>query len=331
MHFLREKFAFFIVFLYICIVFIIVNKAYMKKGDIIIAAIEKYGDKYDYSLVEDACSMDNISIICKEHGIFNKRLCRFLNGSGCPKCSGKARKTNEEFIKESNNVHGGKYDYSRVKYVNSKTKVCIVCPEHGEFWQAPTNHLSGNGCPMCKFSKLSDLFSSNIDEFKKKGKMVHNSKYTYDKSVYKNNFTPILITCPIHGDFYQVPHNHLQGKGCPKCNESHLERELTNALDESGIDYTYQWHLPWAKRYSLDFFIPSVNMGIECQGVQHFEDGHFNCTLEETNERDKYKFNSCKEHGIDIVYFSNIENDMCITNKDDVIKLIKNGQKREIH
>ena len=66
MHFLREKFAFFIVFLYICIVFIIVNKTYMKKGDIIIAAIEKYGDKYDYSRVKYVNSKTKVCITNKD-------------------------------------------------------------------------------------------------------------------------------------------------------------------------------------------------------------------------------------------------------------------------
>ena len=59
------------------------------------------------------------------------------------------KKTREEFIKESHEKHKGKYDYSKVEYVNSATKVCIVCPEHGVFWQIPNNHLSGNGCSKC--------------------------------------------------------------------------------------------------------------------------------------------------------------------------------------
>ncbi len=54
-----------------------------------------------------------------------------------------------KFIKKAKNVHGDKYDYSKVEYINSQTKVCIVCPEHGEFWQTPANHIRGNRCPMC--------------------------------------------------------------------------------------------------------------------------------------------------------------------------------------
>lgn len=59
------------------------------------------------------------------------------------------RKTTEQFIAEAKAVHGDKYDYSKVEYVNNNTKVCIICPTHGEFWQIPKSHLNGNGCKKC--------------------------------------------------------------------------------------------------------------------------------------------------------------------------------------
>ena len=58
----------------------------------------------------------------------------------------------EQFIKESKEIHGNKYDYSKVEYKGSFQKVCIICPKHGEFWQRPADHLIGIGCPMCKTS-----------------------------------------------------------------------------------------------------------------------------------------------------------------------------------
>lgn len=60
------------------------------------------------------------------------------------------RKSNDEFIREAQSIHHNRYDYSKVEYANNKTKVCIICTEHGEFWQTPNNHLNGNGCPLCK-------------------------------------------------------------------------------------------------------------------------------------------------------------------------------------
>ena len=55
----------------------------------------------------------------------------------------------EDFISKAIAIHGNKYDYSKVNYLNSRTKVCIICPEHGEFWQTPHNHLKGYGCRKC--------------------------------------------------------------------------------------------------------------------------------------------------------------------------------------
>ena len=59
------------------------------------------------------------------------------------------KKTKEEFIQEATEKHKGKYDYSKVEYVNSQTKVCIICPEHGEFWQRPHDHIRCCGCSKC--------------------------------------------------------------------------------------------------------------------------------------------------------------------------------------
>lgn len=122
------------------------------------------------------------------------------------------RKTFEEFVYDARLVHGDRYDYSKVEYVNNLIKVCIICSEHGEFWQNPHNHLIGQGCPSCGGKLVSDnktfiLYSNKI----------HNRKYDYSKVVYKSSRENVIITCPIHGDFFQRPNNHLMGQGCPKC------------------------------------------------------------------------------------------------------------------
>ena len=88
----------------------------------------------------------------------------------------------ENFIKKSNKKHDNKYDYSKVEYVNSKTKVCIVCPEHGEFWQTPAAHVRGNGCPECANKKRGKR-TVNTESLIEKYKSIHNSKYTYEKTV----------------------------------------------------------------------------------------------------------------------------------------------------
>ena len=125
--------------------------------------------------------------------------------------------TTESFIEKAKKVHGDKYDYSKVEYKNCKTKVCIICPKHGEFWQEARQHLSGRGCPECKRKKCGSSQKSNIKDFINKAKEVHGNKYDYSKVEYKNSKTKVCIICPEHGEFWQRPYVHLLGQGCPKC------------------------------------------------------------------------------------------------------------------
>ena len=59
------------------------------------------------------------------------------------------KKTKEEFLTQVRAVHGDKYDYSKVDYIGSDAKICVICPTHGEFWPTANNHLRGSGCPQC--------------------------------------------------------------------------------------------------------------------------------------------------------------------------------------
>ena len=184
-----------------------------------------HDDKYDYSKVEYKNCDTKVCIICPEHGEFWQIPKNHLNGKeGCPNCSIKKhnnsikRKTREEFIKESQVIHNGKYDYSKVKYINNHTKVCIICPEHGEFWQTPKNHLKNHGCPKCCIHKILKKYSTSVDKFIKRAKEKYNNKYDYSKVVFKNMNTKVCIICPEHGEFWQTPYSHLKGKiGCKKC------------------------------------------------------------------------------------------------------------------
>lgn len=83
------------------------------------------------------------------------------------------RYTTEEFIAKAKAVHGNKYDYSRVVYVDSVTPVSIVCPEHGEFKQRPAVHRSGRGCPSCGRLAVSMALSDNLESFHEKARKVH--------------------------------------------------------------------------------------------------------------------------------------------------------------
>lgn len=128
------------------------------------------------------------------------------------------QKTKEQFILEARQIHGWKYDYSKVEYVNQDTKVCIVCPKHGEFWQTPLSHLSGHeGCKECCKFKLGRNIFKTQDDFICEANNIHNGKYDYSKVEYKGDKEKVCIICPKHGEFWQTPYNHLKGKGCPDC------------------------------------------------------------------------------------------------------------------
>lgn len=136
-----------------------------------------------------------------------------------------ARKiTTEIFISEMKLLHKDKYDYSKVDYKSAKDKVCIICPEHGEFWQLPSNHRTGYGCPKCGINRTK---AYNTEMFIKDSISKFGDKFVYTKTEYKNSKTLITIECPIHGEFEMYASNHLKSKtGCPKCNRSLPRKEI---------------------------------------------------------------------------------------------------------
>ena len=147
------------------------------------------------------------------------------------------RLTTEEFIKKAHEVHGDKYDYSKVEYINSQTKVCIICPEHGEFWQTPNAHIhQKQGCSYCCGKKL------NTQEFIQKSFKIHGKKYDYSKVDYVNAHTKVCIICPEHGEFWQTPNKHLLNANCPKCVNQYsptTEEWIERAKEVHGDKYDY--------------------------------------------------------------------------------------------
>lgn len=164
------------------------------------------------------------------------------------------RPATDEFISNSKSVHGNKYDYSKVKYINAKTKVCIICPTHGEFWQIPSSHLKSNGCPKCTFPNTN----MSSEEFVIKAKQVHGDKYDYSKVKYVNIKTKVCIICPKHGEFWQSPENHLSGKGCQNCNGLTKQYKF-NLLEEFESEYAFRAFL---ENHDINILL-SILMNIE--------------------------------------------------------------------
>lgn len=122
------------------------------------------------------------------------------------------------FVKKATKVHGNKYEYSKSVYINSKTKVEIICKKHGSFMQLPTTHLSGANCPKCNKEDRRLKLTKTTEEFIKEANKIHNNVYDYTLVEYVNARTKVDIICKLHGKFSQAPNVHTSMKhGCPEC------------------------------------------------------------------------------------------------------------------
>ena len=150
--------------------------------------------------------------------------------------------TTQEFIEKAQKIHGDRYDYSESIYINSHTNISITCPNHGIFIQKPMTHLKGSGCKKCANLILKHKKSFTVEQFQERANIMHNYKYDYSKVNYENAFSKIIIICPIHGEFQQLAHNHLQGKACSKCvgKNKHTTLEFINKCKSIyGNKYDY--------------------------------------------------------------------------------------------
>ena len=181
-------------------------------------------DKYDYSKVEYINSKTKVIIICKKHGEhyeFEQIPSSHLKGNGCPKCVGR-NKTTKEFIEKAKELHGDLYDYTKVNYIDVKTKVIIICKEHDEFEQTPDSHLNKkSGCTYC-----AGNIKYTTEEWIEKAKEIHKDKYDYLKVNYIDAKTKVTIICNKHGEFEQNPKSHISGCGCPKCAKQYSKSQI---------------------------------------------------------------------------------------------------------
>ena len=292
---------------------------HMSTEEFVAKANKIHHNKYDYTrvILETIKNREQqkITIICPEHGEFKQTPNSHLNGCGCPKC-GKLTASKQhaqtltmslsEFVKRAREMHGDKYDYSKVTFKTTSDKVCIICPKHGEFWQRASSHINkGNGCPKCHPNHKRTL-----DEFVERAREVHGDKYDYSKVEYVNNITPVCIICPKHGEFWQRPNSHISRKqGCPECAQSKLEKSLKDILENEHktifSQKTFEWTKNGKRVLRYDFYDEGNNVLYECQGIQHirncseaFGDEYFLPLL----QRDQEKYKLAKENGVELVY-----------------------------
>lgn len=176
-----------------------------------------HGDVYDYSLVEYLHSAIKIIIICPFHGQFLLRPHTHISAKqGCNICLLKSKQINNEksFLEKAKLKHSNKYDYSLINYINSTTKIKIICPIHGVFEQIPNSHLQGCSCSKCAYEKR--LLTQQ--DFLLKSQEIHKNKFDYSLSIYKGHKKRIKIKCNSCDKVFETKAGcHLEGYGCPNC------------------------------------------------------------------------------------------------------------------
>ena len=157
----------------------------------------------------------------------------------------------DSFIEKAKRIHGDRYDYSKTDYKNNSTKICIICPVHGEFWQTPKNHLKGCNCPKC-----SGTYNMTTNEWIEKAKRIHGDKYDYSKVNYKSNKGKVCIICPVHGEFWQIAANHLKGEGCKKCRDykMSINRKITKDIFLEKAKEKYGNFYDYSKVHYVDYY-----------------------------------------------------------------------------
>ena len=298
------------------------DESRLSTEEIIKRGKELYGNRYSYDKV-DSLNRDEKGRVCFTCNVCGKdfweRPATFLTSdrrkkSNCPNCVKKVTEDNikfrekrhqnylanyvhdtESFIKRINEKFPRFYDTSETIYINNISDLILIHEGH-RIITKPSSILNAKK-PILQ-NRVHDTKT-----FIEKANIVHKNKYRYFNSVFKTAKDKILITCPIHGDFWQQPNNHLSGQGCPYCRNSKLENEMKSILNECGVNFIEKHHFKWLGRQHLDFYLPEYKIGIECQGEQHFKNIVFYNSKEDNIERDVIKSNKCKENGIELIYY----------------------------
>ena len=290
------------------------EKQSLKLEEFISRSTEMHGDRYDYSEVVMNGVDRNVIIICKTHGKFNQTPWKhYADGHGCHICAEISRTLNrrntfEEFIEMVHKVHEeGLYDYSKAKgvYLHMNHPIPIICKVHGEFTQLPEVHSRGNGCPKCGTERTSEKLSHTNEDFIELSKKIHgHNTYLYPRTEYKNMTTRVILTCQLHGDFEQLPLNHLRGCGCPNCINKTAGR-LTQYLQKS-FDVTPELRPKWCPSprgfFRYDFYIKDLELIVELDGLHHFRRvANWNNSGDPVMKRDVYKMRCANRNGIRVI------------------------------
>ena len=207
------------------------NESFIQK------AREIHGENtYCYSLVNYINATTKIKIICHKHGEFEQSPSNHINfKQGCPECFGTKKHTSQSYTVRAREIHGDRYDYSLIDYINARTKIIIICHEHGEFEQEASSHLQGVGCPGCSeggFDRTKNGFlyilRSDCGRYMKIG-ITHYPEQRHSKLSRATPFLFNVIEC-------------VEGPGDQIAN---LEKELLAEFQPVGFTETFDGYSEW--------------------------------------------------------------------------------------
>lgn len=265
------------------------------------------GDKFDYSLVDYVNLETKVIIKCNKGHIFKQRPDGHLKLKGCPKCGGHGPYSQDDFLFKAKQIHGDRYDFSKIEYINHKTPITVICSVHKDFFIMPPVFLRGSGCKRCAF----DSFKLTQEEFLHKAVKVHLNRFDLSLIKYCGSNQYLTPICHKHGIFTIKAYKFLSGRGCPKCHISEGERVIENFLKQHKVGYIYQKRFSQCKRKQslpFDFYLPEYNTCIEYDGIGHFRDIWGKKSYDSILDSDNIKSQFCKETGITLIRTSSLKN-----------------------
>lgn len=284
------------------------EKIRLKKA--ISRAIDKHGDRYDYSKTVFKKQIDKATIICREHGSFEQAFHSHIAGSNCPSCGResmvKAKSYSPEylrkqFVKDARKVHGSTYSYDKVSFAGKKagSKVTITCAIHGDFEQTKANHVNlkhkCQACATTREARVQDLVQHHgtLEErkakFLKQSRKIHKNEYTYPNldEEFNGFASNVTVECKSCGPVVQLAHNHMKGHGCRKCSRSYGEKRVaewvSSLVGEDKVLYSDRKILNGKE---LDLVVPSKGFALEYCGVYWHSVGEVGKNYHAQKQRD---------------------------------------------
>jgi len=281
-------------------------------------AAKVHAGKYDYRKTKYVRNDVPVIVTCTQHGDFSVVATQHLNGpTGCPACAKEKaaaprpnnRTTKKQFLAKAQTRHGAKYNYDLVNYKDTKTKVEILCSEHGPFWQTPLNHTNGNGCPACGRNRVNAATRARplttFKKFKAKARKKHSNKYKYLE--FSGLQKPAVVECPRHGQFTQKAAAHIRGQGCRKCRDELYSKTFRKTTEEF-VAVAKAVHGSLFNYDKVNYTTHDVPVLIGCRRHGHFKqrpghhlEGH-GCPTCSSSQGERAVRRWLDEHGINYFY-----------------------------